>query len=224
MNIIIVATFMIFITIANSFAEPSNLDCNSMLENSPKKTITESYRDPVLPGAAVGAAVGATAGAILSEDKGKGAVIGGIVGTIVGTVAGLAKGRIENNKLIATPRNKIPGDPPIFEVTKIEINDPSFKPKQEFKRGEYILILLRIQAKDLDENQSVDINYLVDIYKDEKFVGTLKDFISLPQGEYSDYMVIPVCKSIPPGNYKAVFKVIHNSILKEKSVEWRVVQ
>ncbi|MEJ5172808.1 MAG: hypothetical protein WHT47_03765 [Hydrogenothermaceae bacterium] len=208
-----------FDNIKNLFQTDNSLDCNSMLENSPKKTTTESYLKYAIGGLAVGAA----AGAVIDKDNRMG---GAVIGGIGGFLAGMAVGRVANDKLIAKPRNDIlkTAKPPFFKLINIEVLNSSFETQRKFKPGEYVLIFIKVQGVENSEEEGIDIGYLLHVYKDDQYIGTLKDSIILPQGEVHDFIAIPICKSIPPGKYRVDFNVINNSISEKKVLEWEVIQ
>lgn len=198
----------------------SNLDCNTMLKNSPKKSVTENYAKDVLVGAAVGAAIGA---AISSEDRAKGAMLG----AVVGMAAGLAKARISNQEIIGSSAKRDElikkYQPPYLDIVEFKTKDTSFNDKNQFKNGDYIFVLLRFHGLREKPEDSVPIRYKITLYKDNEVITTFFDDINLPQGESVDYFVIPVCKDTKPGNYTLKIKVFDEINSKEDEVKWSIV-
>lgn len=198
--------------------KPVSVDCQSMIQSSPKKTVAENIGSTVIKTVATTTIIWTA----LRDNKKKAFM----EGLLAGVVAGAILGKLENNDKIATKSRKdllTSNTPPYFKITKVYIrNKNESKEERLFKPGDYVALFIRTEGLNEDEKSDLAVKYIFKLYRNGKFLGSFSEDIHLPQGESVDYMYIPVCKDTEPGIYRLELLAVSNGIVDMKEIEWEV--
>ncbi len=131
----------------------------------------------------------------------------------------------EHRDKIRIPREELvrrvhytPSQGVYFKLVKVNIEEK----KLYFKPGEYIPIILRFWAIKPNPDEPVEVFYKGKLYRNGKLISIFFDKIWLPQGEVSDFFIIPVCKGSIPGTYTLELNVSSSGIKDTARISWRI--